>query len=83
MLFLIGTLGTGFAWGMPSVLASRAIQGIGGAGMVCLVSILITDLVPMQEEASLRAYVNVVSTLGRTSGGAIGGVLTQKIGWRW
>lgn len=51
--------------------------------MVCMVAILLTDLVPVHEVAVYRSYVNVIQTLGRSCGGALGGYLAQTIGWRW
>lgn len=83
VLFTIGTAGCGLAWSMGSVIGFRAIQGAGGAGMLSMVSIIITDLVPMNEVAALRSYVNVLQTVGRGAGGVIGGLLTESIGWRW
>ena len=83
VLFVLGTAGSGLGRNMVQVIASRAIQGAGGAGMVSMVSIIITDLVPIHEVASLRSYVNVLQTTGRSSGGVIGGLLTQTLGWRW
>ena len=83
VFFTVGTAGCGLAWSMGAVIAFRAIQGAGGAGMVSMVSIIITDLVPMHEVAGLRSYVNILQTVGRSSGGVFGGLLTQSIGWRW
>jgi len=40
------------------------------------------DLVPLRNVATWRSYVNVVSTLGRSIGGPIGGFLADTIGWR-
>jgi MFS family permease len=68
---------------MTEVIIGRVIQGSGGAGMVSLVSILITDLVPLREVASYRSYVNIVATAGRSCGGPLGGALAQLFGWRW
>ncbi|RSL69643.1 hypothetical protein CEP54_002092 [Fusarium duplospermum] len=76
-LFAAGSLLCGFCQSMPQLIVARSIQGLGGAGMVCLVSIIITDV------ATYRSYVNVVQTVGRSSGGAVGGFLAQAVGWRW
>jgi MFS family permease len=57
--------------------------GLGGAGMGSLVAIIIVDIVPMHDVASIRSYVNIMQTSGRTCGGVIGGWLTQTLGWRW
>lgn len=68
---------------MFQLIAARAVQGCGSAGIVGVVAILLTDLVPVHEVALYRSYVNVIQTIGRSCGGAIGGYLMQMIGWRW
>ena len=42
-----------------------------------------TDKVPLRDVATWRSYVNIASTVGRSSGGPIGGFLADKVGWRW
>ncbi|CAK7216852.1 hypothetical protein SEUCBS140593_003003 [Sporothrix eucalyptigena] len=64
------------------VLAGRVLAGMGGAGLVCLVSILITDLVPLREVAAYRSYVNIVQTMGRSVGAPLGGLVADRWGWR-
>lgn len=81
--FAIGTLGSGLAGDMTQMIVARVVQGAGGAGMVSMVSILLTDLVPLQEVAVYRSYVNIFSTVGRSCGGLIGGYFAQWVGWRW
>ncbi|KAF3023456.1 hypothetical protein E8E14_000763 [Neopestalotiopsis sp. 37M] len=83
LLFAAGSLASGLGRTLGAVVGGRAVQGLGGAGMVCLVSILITELVPMSEVAQLRSYVNIVQTLGRASGAPLGGLLAERVGWRW
>jgi MFS family permease len=83
VLFVIGTMGSGLGRSMGQVILGRVIQGAGGAGMVSMVSIVVTDLVPLREVASLWSYVNVLQTTGRSCGGFLGGWLTQTLGWRW
>ena len=82
-LFTLGTAGTGLGQTMGQVIAARALQGCGAAGMTSMVSIIVTDLVPLHEVATLRSYINVLQTTGRSCGGVIGGALTQALGWRW
>jgi nitrate/nitrite transporter NarK len=82
VLFAAGTAGCGLGRSMGQLIAARAVQGAGGAGMVCMVSILLTDLVPLHEVAVYRSYVNIVQTIGRSCGGAVGGFLAGSIGWR-
>lgn len=68
---------------MGQVIVGRVISGAGAAGMAGLVSILLTDLLPIREVAQWRAYVNLVAAFGRSIGGPLGGWLVDVIGWRW
>ncbi|BDD63446.1 hypothetical protein MAP00_008333 [Monascus purpureus] len=72
-----------FAREIWQVILGRAISGIGGAGLITVGSVIVTDLVPKREIASWRAYINIAMTLGRSLGGPAGGWLTDSIGWRW
>ena len=42
-----------------------------------------TDFAPLSQVAVLRSYVNIAAVAGRSAGGPIGGLLFDKIGWRW
>lgn len=68
---------------MSHIIAGRIISGAGASGMSVLVSIVITDLVPLRDVATWRSYVNVFATTGRSIGGPLGGWLTDRVGWRW
>jgi len=68
---------------MLMVILGRVVSGSVGAGMTALVSILITDLVPIRDTATWRSYVNIVSTTGRSLGAPLGGWLADAVGWRW
>ncbi|KAF2661455.1 MFS general substrate transporter [Lophiostoma macrostomum CBS 122681] len=83
LLFAIGLVLVGVGRNMATLIAGRVVSGAGASGMTALVSILITDLVPLREVASWRAYVNVVATTGRSIGGPLGGWLADTVGWRW
>ncbi|KAH7327133.1 major facilitator superfamily domain-containing protein [Rhexocercosporidium sp. MPI-PUGE-AT-0058] len=82
-LFAVGSVGCGIGQAMWQVIAGRVVAGLGAAGMTVIVSILITDLVPLIQVASWRSYVNVVATIGRSIGGPLGGYLADTVGWRW
>ncbi|KAL4804571.1 major facilitator superfamily domain-containing protein [Aspergillus unguis] len=79
----LGCVVCGLALSMPLVIFGRAISGIGGAGVMTMSSIIITDIVSKREVAKWRSFVNVSMTLGRSVGGPVGGILTDTIGWRW
>ncbi|QGA18907.1 hypothetical protein EYB26_006592 [Talaromyces marneffei] len=79
----LGCIICGIGQVMPIVILGRIISGMGGAGVMAMSSIIITDIVPRRDVASWRAYVNISMTLGRSAGGPLGGWLTDTIGWRW
>ncbi|KAJ5882627.1 uncharacterized protein N7529_001299 [Penicillium soppii] len=82
-LFAFGCIMSGIGTNMWLVILGRAISGMGGAGIMTISSIIITDIVPKREIATWRAYVNIAMTLGRSLGGPLGGWLSDTIGWRW
>ncbi|THV48021.1 hypothetical protein BGAL_0273g00160 [Botrytis galanthina] len=83
VFFALGCAICGLGWNLPVVVVGRLVGGVGGAGINCLVSIVIADMVPIREVAKWRSYVNIAATTGRSFGGPIGGFLTDTIGWRW
>ncbi|ORY11738.1 major facilitator superfamily domain-containing protein, partial [Clohesyomyces aquaticus] len=81
--YILFGAGCGLGSAMWHAILGRVISGAGSAGMTALVSILITDLVPLRQVASWLSYVNVVATTGRSVGGPLGGWLADTVGWRW
>ncbi|CAI7666600.1 unnamed protein product [Penicillium pancosmium] len=82
-LFAVGCLICGLGLNLWVVVTGRAISGVGGAGIMAVGSVLITDVVPKREVGSWRAYANIFMSIGRSLGGPLGGLLTDSIGWRW
>ncbi|KAF9696856.1 hypothetical protein EKO04_005201 [Ascochyta lentis] len=82
-LFAFGCFLVGIGKSMPELIIGRVISGFGASGMTALVSILITDLVPLRDVATWRSWVNIVATTGRSIGGPLGGWLADYVGWRW
>ncbi|KAF3061750.1 Vacuolar membrane amino acid uptake transporter fnx2 [Daldinia childiae] len=82
-LFAIGSTLIGIGQSMWQVIVGRVISGSGGAGIMTLAAVIITDLAPLRDVASWQSYLNVVATVGRSLGGPTGGFLADTIGWRW
>ncbi|EFX06583.1 multidrug resistance protein [Grosmannia clavigera kw1407] len=83
IFFTAGCALVGAGQTMFQVILGRVISGAGSAGMTVLVSIIVSDLLPIRDVASWRSYINVVATTGRSLGGPVGGWLADVIGWRW
>ena len=82
-IFGTGCLFCGLAQDMNQLIAARAFAGIGGGGMTTVVSILLSDVVPLRERGQWQSYINMIFALGASSGAPIGGILADSIGWRW
>ncbi|KAM0752749.1 hypothetical protein T439DRAFT_181881 [Meredithblackwellia eburnea MCA 4105] len=82
-IFLIGSLACGLAQSYPQLLAARAFAGVGGAGLAVMMSIVISDLVPLRRRGTFQGFSNLVYSAGASLGGPLGGLLGDTIGWRW
>lgn len=57
--------------------------GIGAGGMTTVVSILLSDVVPLRKRASFQSYMNLFYAAGASAGAPLGGLCVDTIGWRW
>lgn len=82
-IFALGCLFSGIATSMTQLIAARALAGVGGGGMTALVTMIMSDIVPLRVRGTWQAVLNVVYTTGSAIGAPLGGYLTDTIGWRW
>lgn len=61
----------------------QVFQGIGGGGMTTVVSILMSDIIPLKERGVWQGLINIVFASGAGLGAPLGGLLSDSIGWRW
>ncbi|MGN9839706.1 MFS transporter [Nonomuraea sp. H19] len=83
-LFTVGSLVCGFAPDAGTLLAGRAVQGVGAAIVVPAELALLAAI--FTEPAAYRRAFGVWSAMaafGAGSGVALGGILTQTLGWPW
>jgi len=89
-LFLVGlTVFTGasaaaaMATGINSLIAARAVQGVGAAIMMPLTLTLLTAAVPAAKRGMAYGIWGAVNGLAVASGPLIGGSLTEHVSWHW
>lgn len=68
---------------MPELVAARVFQGIGGGGMTVVVSILLSDIIPLRERGNWQGYINIIYASGAGLGAPLGGFFVDSVGWRW
>ena len=78
----MATFWCGAANSMLSLIFARAICGLGAGGMLTMSSILMSDLVPIEERGMYQSYINILFGVGATTGAATGGAIADSLGWR-
>ncbi|KAK0754291.1 major facilitator superfamily domain-containing protein [Schizothecium vesticola] len=82
-VFWVGSLLCALSKNMPMLIAVRALQGVGGGGIIILVNICISDLFSMRRRGVFFGVMGIVWALAGGVGPVIGGVFTSKATWRW
>jgi EmrB/QacA subfamily drug resistance transporter len=80
-LFIAGSVGCAAAPDMTVLIASRALQGLGGGGIVPLTQTTIADMVVPRERGRYQAYIGTSWIIAGIAGPALGGILSEHLHW--
>ncbi|KAL1743313.1 major facilitator superfamily domain-containing protein [Schizophyllum fasciatum] len=81
-LFGVGTACCGIAPSMNTLLAARAVAGMGGGGVMTVSSVTVTDLIPLKQRGLYQGMANILFGMGAGLGGPLGGWINDNLGWR-
>lgn len=82
-LFILGSVLCGFAWSMGSLIAFRAIQGLGAGAVAPMAMTIIGDIYSVAERSRVQGYVASVWGVSSVIGPTLGGVFSDYLSWRW
>ncbi|WP_084129891.1 MDR family MFS transporter [Demequina sp. NBRC 110055] len=82
-LFMVGSVVGALSQGMTELIVGRAIQGLGGGGLMILSQAIIADVVPARERGRYMGVMGGVFALASVAGPLLGGWFTESIGWQW
>ncbi len=82
-IFLLGSALSGFATSMTQLIIFRAIQGIGGGGLMISSQAIMGDLIPPRVRGTYSAPIGGMFGIASVLGPIVGGWLTDSISWRW
>ncbi|MER2536993.1 MAG: MDR family MFS transporter [Rhizobiaceae bacterium] len=80
-IFMLGSIACALAPGMLALVLARALQGVGGGGMMTLAQTMIGDLVPPRERARYAAWFSGMWAVASLSGPILGGVFAEHFHW--
>jgi EmrB/QacA subfamily drug resistance transporter len=83
VIFLAGSALCGLAQNLTELIAFRAIQGLGGGGLMVSAQAAIGDVVPPRDRGRYTGIFGAVFGVSSVAGPLLGGFFTDNLGWRW
>lgn len=82
-IFIVGSITCGFVTSMGGLILGRAIEGIGGGGLIILSQATIADVIPPRDRGKYMGIMGSVFAISTVLGPLLGGWFVQVTGWRW
>src|SRR6266478_3847809 len=80
---LLGSVLCGMAGSMTMLVASRALQGIGGGAIMVTATALIGEVIPLRDRGRYQGALGAVFGVTTVIGPLLGGLFTDHLFWRW
>jgi EmrB/QacA subfamily drug resistance transporter len=81
--FIVASVLCGAAPSLGALIWFRALQGLGGGGVMALTQSTIADVVSPRERGRYQGYISGVWALSSIAGPIVGGLVAEYISWRW
>jgi EmrB/QacA subfamily drug resistance transporter len=83
VIFLVGSALCGVAQGMTELIAFRALQGLGGGGLISVAMAVVGDIVPPRDRGRYQGLFGAVFGISTVAGPLLGGFFVDNLSWRW
>lgn len=81
-IFTLGSLLCGLAVNMPQLIAFRAVQGLGAAGVLPIALTIIGDVFTLEQRARIQGFFSAVWGISAVVGPLLGAVIVEYSNWR-
>jgi EmrB/QacA subfamily drug resistance transporter len=83
VLFVLATAAAGFSQNTDTLIAFRAVQGLGAGGLAALSQVIMADIISPRERGRYMGLFGAVMAVATVGGPLLGGVITDAFGWRF
>lgn len=83
VVYMLGSALCALANSMGVLILGRIIQAAGGCAGIVLSRAIVRDLYELEQSAKILAYITMAMVVAPTIAPALGGLLTDIVGWRW
>ena len=81
LVFILGSVACALSPNIVVLIISRALQGLGGGGLISLAQTIIADIVSPKERSRYQVYISGVYMMASISGPLLGGYMAQHLHW--
>jgi EmrB/QacA subfamily drug resistance transporter len=83
VIFLVGSALCGISQNMTELIGFRAIQGLGGGGLIVVTIAVVGDIVPPRDRGRYQGLFGAVFGVSTVIGPLLGGFFVDNLSWRW
>jgi EmrB/QacA subfamily drug resistance transporter len=83
LIFLVGAGLSAFANSMNFLIIARAVQGLGGGGLMVVAMTVVADVIPPRQRGKIQGVFGAVFGVSTVVGPLLGGIIVEHLSWQW